>query len=180
MTPVTDPAILSQLDAQSGPKPVTDPAILAQLEGKPAKLQTSNLLGFEQGAMDVLDNAALGTKKVLNMAHIPFVPNSGIGDLVDRAGQAMGFPSVEEAVQNHKQAVDDAAAQGTVPGAWGKLAGDVAATLPVAPLGPVLGGAAAGALTTDPNEGVAGHALGTGLGAGTGLLFKGIGKAIAP
>lgn len=64
MTPVSDPAILAQLNgaapasavsAAPGMQPVTDPAILAQLNGPQP---TSQALGFEQGVGNFLANAA--------------------------------------------------------------------------------------------------------------------------
>lgn len=54
MTPVTDPAILAQLNGpQAGPKPVTDPAILAQLNGETPK-------GFMANAEDFVKSIPRG------------------------------------------------------------------------------------------------------------------------
>jgi hypothetical protein len=168
----------------TGPEGATEQDALAQVQAQhtpaPAASQTSQTLGFEQGLDTVGDNAAQGAQKIANMVHIPFVPNSGLGDLIDKAGQALGFPSTQGAIQSHADAVNAEAVKGVVPGRLGRFAGDVAGTLPAMALGPVMGGAASGALTADPQSSTSAHVTNAGVGAATGGTLSAVGKAIAP
>lgn len=102
MTPVTDPAILAQLDAQSG-KPVTDPAILAQLNGGslqqgaagPQPTTMDKIIGSPVGrfAHDAVAEplaaiADLLTKYQTLGTHIPVDRNHTLSAALDRPYQA--------------------------------------------------------------------------------------------
>jgi hypothetical protein len=133
MKPVTDPALLAQLESQSGgvpapvagPKPVTDPALLAQLEGgKPglsAKGQAYRVGGggaeapawYEElggGLKHSLDKSALGLEKSVKWAanKIP-----GVNWEVD--------PENVENVQRGREFVKGTGALSTV----GEVGGDI-------------------------------------------------------
>jgi hypothetical protein len=109
--------------------------------------QTDQGLGFYQGLMKPLDNAATwlqqGAAKV------------GLEKPIDALGSALGLPTNQQAIAGHKAYVSGQEAQGHVPGKIGEFAGEVAGTIPVAlaTKNPWLAGAGAGALTTDdPND----------------------------
>ena len=97
-TPVTDPDILVQLNADSGPKPVTDPALLAQLNGE----SRPSLLGNEPDD-GYLSSAAkgIGTAVVKGLSHITPITyasdSSNLADyLIARAHSAITGKPVDE------------------------------------------------------------------------------------
>jgi hypothetical protein len=149
-------AMLAQTDAQA-PQPA-----------KPAPT-TSEGLGFYKGFTHALDNAASGAKWLANNA-LPFAPQRtevngkvivpGAGDLIDKAGQFLGLSSTEDAANAHQNYVKGREANGEAPGALGEFGGELLASAPLMPLGPLAGGAATGALLTDSKmpEGVLGDA----------------------
>jgi hypothetical protein len=104
----------------------------------------------------------------------------GLGDAVDKAGQAIGLPSTEAALEKNRQS--NAHSQ-YAPGTAGDIIGSIVATLPTLAAGPFAGGAAAGALTapTDSSPlGYAGHAtFGGATGWGLGKLFSGLAASTA-
>jgi hypothetical protein len=108
----------------------------------PADPQTSQSLGFYEGAMHPFDRAAVA------LSNIPYV-----GPAVDRVGAAMGMPSASEAEAAHNNYIAQQKQAGVQPGGIGEFAGNVVATLPaVAGSGPIVGGAIAGGLLSDSND----------------------------
>jgi hypothetical protein len=160
MKAVTDPAILAQLNGDGGGlAPVTDPAVLAQLNG--TGTHKSQTLGFEQSVGGFLANAATPAIKAGEMLGIP----------MDWAKEG------QQVIRNPEHAPNE------TPGGIGRFVGQVPAMVGLAPLGPLAGGAAMGALSSDKKTplGVAGDAaLGGIMGKGTDLALGALGKVISP
>ena len=110
----------------------------------PADPQTSQGLGFYEGAMHPFDRAAVLLSKTVGA--IPYV-----GPAIEKAGSALGMPTAEQAQEQHQQYIKGQEAQGVRPGGVGEFAGEVAGTLPVlaATTNPVAAGAAMGGLMSD-------------------------------
>lgn len=112
------------------------------LEITPTAVKKDQGLGVLTGLMRPLDNAAMALE---NMA-------GRVGIDTASLNKSLGMPSAVEAADQHKAFVDQQAAEGRVPGGVGEFAGNVIGTLPVMGLGPIAGGAAAGALLTDKRD----------------------------
>ncbi|HEX3945653.1 MAG TPA: hypothetical protein VHW69_16360, partial [Rhizomicrobium sp.] len=113
--------------------------------------QQSDTLGLYKGAAHILDNAASGAKYLANKIPVPGL-NEGLGTAVDKFGEALGLSSTEGAVQGHASYIAQKAKQGIVPSNRGELAGEFAASLPIAlatPGGALAQGAMTGALSTN-------------------------------
>ena len=108
----------------------------------PQDPKTSQALGFYEGAIHPLDRAALAIQGAFDKV--------GLAKPLNALGSALGMaPSAEASQAQHEQYVSDQAKAGVVPGKIGEFAGNVAATLPLAELGPIGGGAVAGGLLSD-------------------------------
>lgn len=109
----------------------------------PESPQPSQTLGFYEGLMKPLNNAAdalqWGADKI------------GIADPINRFGEAIGLPSEQQAEANQQQYIASREKAGETPGGIGKFAGEVTGTLPVALAteNPLAGGALTGGLLTD-------------------------------
>lgn len=113
-------------------------------QGAPAAaLPVSQSLGFQEQASKPLDNVAGWVDKI-----------PGASALDEALAHLFGTPTTAQAIAQRQQAFADAEKTAR-PGGWGKMAGDVVGTLPtlMLPGGPLLQGAAGGALLTDhPND----------------------------
>jgi hypothetical protein len=109
-------------------------------------------LGVKTGLNRPFDNAAMALEFGLGKLGIP----------VDKIDQALGMPSAADVADQHAAEVDQAAAAGRKPSAWGEAAGGTVAALPtfLLPGGPLANGALNGALNTSHRDvgGVAGDA----------------------
>lgn len=143
--------------------------VMAQNFPPPKATQSSDTLGLYQGANKIIDNATSATNWALNK--IPVGGGKGLGDAIDSAGQAMGFPSIPAAKQSHADYIAQQAKQGVTPSARGRIAGEIGATLPtlMLPGGPLVQGAVAGGLSTDSTD-PAGIAKDAALGAAAGKV----------
>ena len=116
----------------------------ASTAAKPdATKPTSETLGAEEGGMHVFDRLAKGAKRLADSGIIPFLA-PGAGTALDTLGQKLGLPSEEQAEESHKQAFAKRE-QTQRPGEIGRFGAEVAATAPLAALGPVVGGGLTGA-----------------------------------
>jgi hypothetical protein len=159
MTPVTDPAILAQLNSDGAGKPISDPALLQQLNS--AEPSNSQALGYEQAVGNFLANAAqpgvwLGKKLGLDMSQF------------EQGQHLLRNPAHDANVQ---------------PGGVGKFVGSLPGYVGTSFLGPVGSGLIGGALNSEAGTplGVAADAgLSAAGGKATDLLLKGASKVIAP
>lgn len=143
-------------------------------QSPPPAPQKSQLLGFQAGFNHPLDNVA---KALLAIPGVESADNS--------VARFLGMPSTREAINAHAQALADANAAGIEPGGMGKTAGEIIATAPTMfiPGGPLVQGAASGALLTDGSSigDIAGDAT---LGALGGKLadglVNGVARAVSP
>lgn len=115
MKPVTDPALLAQLEQNA---PVTDPALLARLEDSTkAKTQSNPFAPYDPTeGMSGYERFAAGMGKA-------------VYDLGRGAGQIFGVVSDEDIKEARRL---DAALMRTESGKWGHVAGNVAAAVPAA------------------------------------------------
>lgn len=140
--------------------------------------QADQGLGFFAGVTKPIDNAATWLKDGADKL--------GIGQAITNFGQALGLPSLEQANAGHQAYIQQQEAQGKTPGEWGKIAGGIVGTLPIAAItkNPWLAGAVGGALDTDNPHDLKQTALAAGLGAvGGKAVDVGVGAvsgAIAP
>lgn len=98
MKPVTDPALLEQLEGASAPKPVTDPALLRELEGTAAPAEAGPTQGLiERGMRAMWDNPV--SQFTLNpVLQAAMKASSGVLGLVSHGvGRAMENFSPESA-----------------------------------------------------------------------------------
>lgn len=161
---------------EDAPDPMASlPAGFQVIEEGAKPTQTSQALGFYQGFMKPLDNAAQALE-------------AGAGALGLNTGainRTLGLPSASEAAKGHADYIAEQEAQGVAPGGIGRFVGEVAGTLPVAAVStnPFAAGAMSGALLTDAKD-VGGVLLDAGIGALAGkagdMAVKGISRAIAP
>lgn len=146
------------------PDHVVDGAVKAQISNPK---NDSALSGFLGGAIKPVDNLVRGAMNLPGM------------DLVDKAGQAIGLPSAQDAVMNN-----DAMRANNTRGGF-QAAGNIAGTLPTAALpgGAFTQGALGGALLSDAGD-TEGLARDTVLGGLTskavGGAFKAAGGMISP
>lgn len=139
----------------------------APLADKPKPRDTSAARGVALGAVKPLDNL------VRLASNIPGF------DAVDRFGQRLGFPGASEAV-----AANDAARANNTRTGY-QMAGNIVGTAPTLALpgGPLVQGAAGGALLTDKRD-AAGVVLDAGIGAAgakaTDVALGAVSKAVAP
>lgn len=124
------------------------PASAPSVSAKPQ--ETNEGLGFYQGAVNALDNAASGAKWLANSGAVPGLA-PGSGDEIDKAAQMLGFESAEHARAAHQAYVQQQENAGEKPGEVGKIAGETVAGLPLMALpgGGLTMGALSGALNTD-------------------------------
>jgi len=146
----------------------------------PPELPTSQVLGAEEGAVNVWDRAASGTKWLANTLSIPF--GGGAGEAIDIMGRSIGLASEEETEGAHQNYFAHQEEK-YKPGEVGRFAGELAATLPVAIENPWAAGAAIGGLTGHSHSlpGVAGDVtLGMLGGGATHHLLGAAGSALSP
>lgn len=171
--PVATPAPAPQplADAPNATAPPVSPGMFSDLvPGAPSapgggleNLHPSFGLGFYQGLMKPLDNAAEGLEWLAGKAGLPTAA-------IDAA---TGGKSASDAASDHAGYVNGQAANGLRPGFWGNLTGNVIGTLPVvAGMGPLSGGAVTGALTSNAKT-PGGLALDSVLGAAGGKVADG-------
>jgi hypothetical protein len=93
VSPVTDPALLAQLNS-SGPTPVTDPSLLAFLEGGKQPAKKSFLSSVKETAEGVLEPAvSVGTGLVSALASTPAVAGGALYELLSgNAGKGYNTP----------------------------------------------------------------------------------------
>lgn len=127
-----------------GPDP-TGPGWVHQ----PANLQPDNSLGFLKGAFKPIDNGARALEGAVRGSSIE-APLAAAGREL-RSVLPEGLVSF---IDNPQGYYDAQAARGARPGKLGEFAGNVVGTLPTAllPGGPLLQGAASGALLTDAKD----------------------------
>jgi hypothetical protein len=165
--------------ASIAPSEMSDGAMLGPAGAQPeAPAQPTGTpdqwLGFLNGVRQPLDNA---------------------GAWLGNAAQAVGFrPGADDAAlekalgapKTTAQMLADAAAKGRTPGAAGKMAGQVVGTLPAFAItkNPFIGGALAGAASSDDPNNLQQVATNAGIGglagAAGGLATRALGNAIAP
>jgi hypothetical protein len=117
----------------------------AQPVAAPKKRKTSQGLGFAEGVMKPLDNAARALE-----GGVDFVTGS---KTPGRFSHMLGQPSAQEASAERRNIFAEAE-KTRKPGAVGKVAGEIVGTIPavMATRNPFIGGAAQGALLTDAND----------------------------
>lgn len=137
---------------QAGSSPSLPPGFVSDQAPAPSG-QPSDLLGLYQGTNKVMNNAIMALKFGLNKIPLPGM-NEGLGSAIDNFGQAIGFPSAEQQVQGSNDYVTQQAANGRTPSTRGRIAGEIAATLPTLALpgGALAQGAVAGGLTTNASD----------------------------
>jgi hypothetical protein len=133
MKPVTDPALLAELESQSGgpaaPRPVTDPALLEQLEGKPK-------IGLVQGGVGGLEHGLHRASRGL-LKSAEFMAGQPISNQVKKLHQwavSKGMPSMaptDEMMAKEEQFVKDAPWTANV----GQVIGEAAPEMATAFLG---------------------------------------------
>jgi hypothetical protein len=109
--------------------------------------QTSQGLGFYQGLTRPIDNAATWLQE--GAAKI------GLDKPIDALGSALGLPTNQQAIAQHKAYISGQEAQGNAPGKWGEFAGSVLSSLPIAAAtkNPWIAGGVSSALDSDnPND----------------------------
>lgn len=116
-------------------------------------VHTSQTLGFMEGAMKPIDNAAAGLSWLAHQIPSPYsFPDqpTTIGDQIDAASHKFGLPTAPEANQVHQDYFAQQEQQAK-PGKIGEFAGNVAGTIPLLAtgMGPIAGGATSGALLSD-------------------------------
>ena len=137
------------------------------------------MLGFQAGVMQPLDNAAGWLESGAEKIGLPV-------DAINAFGESLGMAgSAEEARNDREIALAQAAAEGRVPGKIGQVAGNVAATIPLSFVtkNPWALGAGEAALTSNADT-AGGLAADVALGALSGkvgdVAVKSIGTAINP
>lgn len=137
--------------------------------------ETSQALGFYQGIMKPIDNAAQALE----------AGAGAIGIDTGAINRTLGLPSASETAKSHADYIAAQEAKGVIPGGVGRFAGEVVGTLPVAAVSanPFAAGAMGGALLSDAKD-VGGVLMDAGIGALAGkagdMAVKGISRAIAP
>lgn len=123
-------------------------------------------LGFEQGVGNTLANAASLPDKIAEV----------FGAKPGAVSGAFGVSPQDFNTIRHPESVTTDF-NGVKPNSGARFVGDMISSAPTFPLGPISGGAAAGALVTPENGNMA---TGAGLGAGLGALLRGLSGVIAP
>lgn len=137
MTPITDPAILSQLEGGLQNGPVTDPAILSQLEAAPSPLHNLAVVGsgIVRGApaipLGIVDTTARIPTWAYNTATVdklPYPP-SLYGAYTDWANQNLNLATPQDTFEDYVDSTLKGVAAGPV-GAAGALAARASQNIP--------------------------------------------------
>lgn len=178
----------------SDPQKLSDQELMALLQkGLAADMQqgaaapegagASDVLGVAKGVLQPWNRGAELLESGINKAGRVLGYEQAAAYL-NRMGSRLGMaPSVADAKLSQADKIVDAAQEMGNPSARGEFAGNLIGTLPLAPLGPVAGGAASGALLGDGQGqfGLPGDIVMGGVGGKVGdVALKGLATTIAP